>query len=136
MKNSVVFFLSMILCFGFNSCRKQEPAQDVYYIKYEVKSNSLPYYGVKLDLEYKNEKGSIVKMQVPTGIWETTIGPISKGKDVSLSAIKTNWGGEPEYHLKMELHIYQSLNNSPFAIKASNSTLTPRAQASVSYILD
>jgi hypothetical protein len=88
---------------------------------------------VKLNVEYTNEQGKITQFTIPTGKWEITVGPFKKGSSVSLSAVKYNWNGGTENHLKMDLHIHQSVNNSPFALKASDVKTSARAKANLSY---
>ena len=115
------------------ACKKPVESQDVYYLKYEINSNASPYVGVKLNVEYTNEQGKTAQITVPTGKWETTVGPFKKGSSVSLSAVKYNWSGGTEYHLKMDLHVHQSVNHSPFALKASDAKTSARAKANLNY---
>lgn len=135
MNPKILFRISLFLTAIFCSCKEPVQNQDVYYLKYEINSNASPYVGVKLNVEYTNELGKIVQITVPTGKWETTVGPFKKGSSVSLSAVKYNWSGGTEYHLKMDLHVHQSVNNSPFALKASDAKTSARAKASLTYSL-
>lgn len=130
-------FLAILGTLLFTSgCSKEGSSnKSEYYIKYEIISNSSPYVGVKLNINYTGEDGSKTSRQISTGKWETTIGPFTSGSHVSLDATKNNWSGGDEYHLKMELNIYESKDNGPFALKSSDASTTPRAKAAIMHTI-
>ena len=110
---------------------------DEYYIKYAVKSNSLPYYGVKLNTSITNESNQIIQSVINTGDWETTIGPVKSGFLADLSVVKKGWNGGTENHLKIALSISVSKNGSPFAQKKlDDNNGNARATASIQYSVE
>jgi hypothetical protein len=116
---------------------KDNLKHDEYFIKYEIQSSSLPYYGVKLNITKSNESSQNVQEIINTGNWERTIGPVKKGYVADLKAVKSNWDGKPEYHLKMTLSISVSKNGMPFTHKKiDDNNNKARATANIQYILD
>jgi hypothetical protein len=129
--------LLICLTITIMGCKKEDPVStiaDDFYIKYEIKSNSSPYQGVKLNTSIKNELDQVVRETISTGNWSTTIGPVKKGFVSNLQVEKNGWSGGNEYHLKMTLIISVSKNGSPFAQKKlDDNNNNARATATIEY---
>lgn len=126
--------LFLILSFLL-SCKKTV-TKDVYYVKYEVESSTI-YYGGKLNVQLNNENGSLPLVINQRENWTTTIGPVNKGFNASVTATKQGWDGiAAENHLTIHLRIHVSKNNGPFALKQLNGTDSTRATASTSYVVE
>ena len=66
-------------------------------------------------------------------LWETIIGPVSKGFNASMRVKAT---GETYDKLKIYTNIYVSKNDSPFALKKSDGSDTPRDNVQINYTID
>jgi hypothetical protein len=136
MKNIIkyisVFALAMTIL-TCNSCKKDEAAtdNDEFYIKYKFEMTTLGGRAENILIDYNGEDGRN-KQTETKGNFETTIGPVSKGFQASVSAYD-KFPLQFEYHLKLNLKIFVSKNNSPFAEKAVNESSDPRTSASLSY---
>jgi hypothetical protein len=135
MNNLTKFFLlALLVAFQFN-CKKSQ-VKDVYYVRYEVESQTI-YTGGKLNVQISNENGNLPLVINQRQSWETTIGPVSKGFKATLNVTKQGWDGiSAENHLKLYLRIQVSKNNEPFALKEINGSDSPRATASIDYVLE
>lgn len=123
--------LSTILIFC-NSCKKEESTpDDEFYIKYKFEMRTLAGRTENIIIDYNEEDGQNRQTETK-GDFETTIGPVSKGFQASLSPKDKN-PLQFEYHLKLNLKIFVSKNNSPFAEKAVNESSDPRTSASLIY---
>ena len=137
--NVKIVFIVLLFSFaiGCNKDAKNASNSDEYYIKYSVKSNSLPYYGVKLNTSITNESNQIIQYVINTGDWETTIGPVKRGFLADLSVVKKGWNGGTENHLKIALSISVSKKGSPFAQKKlDDNNGDARATASMQYVVE
>ena len=65
--------------------------------------------------------------------WETVIGPVQKGFNATL---KANSPTETYNQLRLYAHIYVSKNSSPFALKKSDGSDTPRDSVQINYTID
>jgi len=136
-KFSAALFLSVILLFGCKKEKEESIKEDEYFIRYEIKSTSQPYVGVKLNITQSNENNENIQEIIKTGNWERTIGPVKKGYIANLRAEKNNWKGEDEYHLKITLSVSVSKNGMPFTHKKTDDNNNkPRATASLQYIVN
>jgi hypothetical protein len=116
------------------SCKKSA-VKDEYYVKYAVESTTI-YQGVQLTTTIKDDKSNPLVLNINTGSWETTIGPVQKGFASSLQTVKKGWAGEVENHLKIQLSISVSKNGGPFTLKKLDSPGTTRATAETSYTVE
>lgn len=106
-----------------------EEATDVYYVKYEVMSTTANN-AYTLHATVNDEKNNGVSFNFAAGSqWETIIGPVQKGFNASLEVSAPT---TIIFHLK----IYVSKNDSPFAIKANDSSETFRTSGQLSYTID
>jgi hypothetical protein len=135
MSNLIKFFLLALLVAIQFSCKKSQ-VKDVYYVRYEIESQTI-YTGGKLNVQISNENGNLPLVINQRQSWETTIGPVSKGFKATLNVTKQGWDGiSAENHLKLYLRIQVSKNNEPFALKEINGSDSPRATASINYVLE
>ncbi len=113
--------------------QKNGTNNDEYYVRYEVKSSTI-YYGrtlnVILNAEGNQNKNFTINARTP---WETVIGPVKKGFVASLtvSEIGDNYG-----KLTLQTKIYVNKNASPFALKRSDESNTPRTYVQLNYTID
>ena len=123
-----VFILTIgIISFGCQ-CDCEETA-DQYYVKYEVISTTANN-AYMLHATVNNEKNNDVNFTFAAGSqWETIIGPVQKGFNASL-------GVSAPTTIIFHLKIYVSKNDSPFAIKANDSSETSRTSGQLSYAID
>jgi hypothetical protein len=106
-----------------------EEAADEYYVKYEVISTTANN-AYMLHATVNNEKNNDVSFNFAAGSqWETIIGPVQKGFNASLDVSAPT---TIIFHLK----IYVSKYDSPFAIKANDSSETFRTSGQLSYTID
>ncbi len=106
---------------------------DEYYVKYEVNSSTI-YFGGKLNVTINSENNDPMTIIVnQSTLWETIVGPVDKGFQASLN-VKAF--GNTNNQLKLFTNIYVSKNNSPFALKKSDVSNTPRDQVQISYTID
>lgn len=107
--------------------------KDEYYVKYEVNSSTI-YMGGKLNVILKTEKNSNANITIDQRVlWETVIGPVQKGFDATL---KVDAVSETFNQLKLYTNIYASKNGSPFALKKSDASETPRSSVQSNYLID
>lgn len=106
-----------------------EETPDEYYVKYEVISTTANN-AYTLHATVNNEKNNDVSFNFAAGSqWETIIGPVQKGFNASLAVSAPT---TIIFHLK----IYVNKNDSPFAIKANDSSETSRTSGQLSYAID
>ena len=131
--NYISIFAIAATILVFSSCKKDEAssADDEFYIKYKFEMKTLAGRKENILIDYSDEEGRN-KQTETKGNFETTIGPVSKGFQASLSAKDKN-PLQFEYHLKLNLKIFVSKNNSQFAEKAVNESADPRTSASLIY---
>ena len=114
-------------------CKKDETNNADYYVKYEVNSSTI-YYGnhLRVVLTDANNQSTIFTINARTP-WETTIGPVKKGfnANLSVSDISNNYG-----HLTLQAQISVSKNSSPFTLKQSDDSNTPRTKVQINYAID
>lgn len=109
----------MLFSIGLNSCSNDEPSsKDSYYVKYEVKTTSQYYYS-DVTIQVTTENG--VEKKVVSRDWEGTFGPISKETPIILNVTH-----DGQYYVieksSFNGRISISKNNSPFVLKAENSS--------------
>jgi len=106
---------------------------DEYYVKYEVNSETI-YYGGKLDVTINTESNEAKTITIDQRkLWETTIGPVPKGFQATLEAVAT---GQTHDKLKLSAKINVSKNDSPFALKKSDTSDEPRDTIELNYTID
>lgn len=127
-----VFTIICIVALGIVSFGCQcdcEDANDEYYVKYEVISTTANN-AYTLHATVNNEKDNDVSFTFAAGSeWETIIGPVQKGFNATL-------GISAEASIIFHLKIDVSKNDSPFAIKANDSSETFRTSGQLSYTID
>ena len=136
---NVSLILVFIIAIGIinSSCNKEcdsdiEPI-DEYYVKYEVNSSTI-YSGGKLDVTINTENNENMTITInQRNLWETIIGPVSKGFNASMRVEAT---GETYDKLKIYTNIYVSKNDSSFALKKSDGSDTPRDNVQINYTID
>jgi len=136
---NISLILVFIITIGIinSSCNKEcdndiEPI-DEYYVKYEVNSTTI-YYGGKLDITINTEKNKNKTITInQRNLWETIIGPVPKGFNASM---RVEAKGETYNHLKIYTNIYVNKNGSPFALKESDGSDTPRDNVHISYTIN
>ena len=117
------------------SCKKENGnnVTDEYYVKYEVNSTTI-YFGGKLDVTLNSETNETMTITIDQRtLWETVIGPVQKGFNATLKVSAT---GETHDKLRLYTNIYVSKNDSPFALKKSDGSDTPRDSVDLSYTID
>ena len=135
----IILSLLMTLAITNSSCEKdcncetEVPVSDEYYVKYEVISSTI-YLGGKLDVTIKDENSSNTTFSINQGAsWDLTIGPVQKGFLASLLAVAS----DTTYNkLKLSSSIYVSKNGSPFALKKSDGSDSPRDLVEINYTID
>ena len=90
---------------------EDEPVQDVFYVKYEVKMYVPSRF--KMNLIFTTDHGR-QSLSTPSSTWEATYGPFKKGDAVSITASTQKSSVLSANYAR----IYVSKNNSPFGIKA------------------
>ena len=116
-----------------NKCDNDIVPHDVYYVKYEVKSSTI-YTGGKLDVIINTENNKDMTLIInKNALWETVIGPVQKGFNASLDVSSPT---ETYNKLKLYTNIYVSKNDSPFALKKSDGSDTPRDFVKINYTID
>ena len=106
---------------------------DEYYVKYDVNSSTI-YSGRKLDVTLNTESNETKTFTIDQRkLWETIIGPVQKGFNATLNVIDRS--ANPD-QTKIYTNIYVSKNGSPFALKKSDGSDTPRDAVYVSYTID
>jgi hypothetical protein len=112
---------------------KKETNNDEYYVKYEVNSSTI-YYGANLGIIINTETNQTTTFTSDQGgHWEVVIGPVQKGFNAKLYV-----GAIDDTHDKLKLYtnIYVSKNDSPFALKKSDGSDTPRDFVELNYTID
>lgn len=127
----------LIFSFGMLSfaCKKQseEENSDEYYVQYEVYSTTI-YYGGKLDATINTENNQSLTLTInQRQQWETIIGPVKKGFNASLNVEAT---GNTNNKLRLYTKISVSKNGSPFALKKTDGSDTPRDNVQLNYTVD
>ena len=112
-------FLGLIVTFGIINFGCQcdcEEATDEYYVKYEIYGDAYLYSRVMVDITVNDENNNDVSFTFNAVIpWETIIGPVQKGFNATLKV-------SVETAILLHAKIYVSKNDSPFAIKANDSS--------------
>ena len=140
---SLFFGLVLLMGLSMVSCKKESEKKnegekekittDEYYVKYEVNSTTI-YYGGKLDVTLSNETNEPTIIRIdqrkPS---EIIIGPVQKGFKATLKVVAV---GGTQNHLKLYANIYVSKNNSPFALKKTDGSDTPRDSVELNYTID
>jgi hypothetical protein len=112
---------------------KEEADPDEYYVKYEVNSSTI-YSGGKLDVTINSETNVPLALTIYQRVlWEAIVGPVEKGFVASMSVKAV---GETNNQLKLFTNIYVSKNNSPFALKKTDGSDSPRDQVNITYTID
>lgn len=126
----------MLIISGFIllGCEKESTDEnnDEYYVKYVVNSQTL--YSVSRTARIKSENNSIIDFTFNNSQWEMTVGPVQKGFNSSINASYNTSQTLAQTYINVE--IYVSKNNGPFALKANNNSTDVRMSASTSYILN
>lgn len=127
----VIAFFGMLLL--STACNKDDDSDpDEYYVKYEVNSSTI-YFNQKLEVIINSETGSPISFSIDqNALWETIIGPVQKDFNATLSV--TNLGVEDKSALYTNISV--SKNDSPFALKASDGSDTPRNYVELNYTID
>jgi len=66
-------------------------------------------------------------------LWETVIGPVQKGFNATLNV---NAASSTNNQLRLYTNLYVSKNGSPFALKKSDGSDTPRDNVQINYTID
>ena len=139
-------YLSFGLIWGFiftfgminSACTKSEKIDEIsdsdeYYVTYQVSSSTI-YYGGKLDVIISTESNNNLALIInEKQLWETIIGPVKKG---FIAKLKVNAQGNTYNHLRLYTNIYVSKNGSPFALKKTDGSDTPRDAVQLNYTID
>jgi hypothetical protein len=121
-----------ILNFGCDNGNETNSTNE-YYVKYEVNSSTI-YMGGKLNVTIITENNTPMTITIDQGIlWETIIGPVQKG---FLATLLVNASTVTSNEVALYTNIYVSKNNSPFALKKSYGSDTPRNSVQISYTID
>ena len=106
---------------------------DEYYVKYEVNSSTI-YSGGKLDVTINKETNEDMTIIInKRQKWEVVIGPVKKDFNATL---KVKSKSTDYNHLRLYTNIYVSKNDSPFALKESDGSDTPRDAVQINYAID
>ena len=106
---------------------------DEYFVKYGVYSSTI-YFGGKLNVTLGTENNTNMTITIDQRkLWETVIGPVQKGFNATL---KVNSVSETYNQLRLYTYLYVSKNGSPFALKKSDSSDTPRDSVKINYPID
>jgi hypothetical protein len=120
--------LGLVFAFGIISfgCEKCENEPDEYYVKYEaIWSNC-----VRVIITVNTEDNEALPFTVISGeAWETIIGPVNKGFNATMDISRGNDG-------ITNASIYVTKNESPFALKKTDESETPRNYVQISYTID
>ena len=129
----------MILTLGLmntsceNSKEGTEIDPDEYYVKYEVNSSTI-YSGGKLEVTISSETILPLVLTIDQRVlWEVIIGPVEKG---FVASMKVKAKDETNDQLKLYTNIHVSKNNSPFALKKTDGSDTPRDQVNITYTIN
>lgn len=127
----IVWGFTVIIGISILGCKKE--TNDDYYVKYEVDSSTI-YYGGKLDVTINSETNEPMTITIGQGaLWETVIGPVQKGFNSTLKVVAI---GETHDRLSLYTNVYVSKNDSPFALKNSDGSDTPRNSVELNYTID
>ena len=131
--------LGFILTIGIisSSCDNchcdEDSVNDEYYVKYEVNSATI-YSGGKLIVALNTEKNTSMNLTIDQSVlWETVIGPVQKGFNAILNV---NAASSTNNQLRLYTNLYVSKNGSPFALKKSDGSDTPRDNVQINYTID
>ena len=129
----------MILTLGLlntgceNNKEETEVEPDEYYVKYEVNSSTI-YSGGKLEVTINSETNVPLVLTIDQRVlWEVIIGPVEKGFVASMTVKAID---ETNDQLKLFTNIHVSKNNSPFALKKTDGSDTPRDQVNITYTIN
>jgi hypothetical protein len=108
-----------------------EEASDEYYVRYELYVDDGLHSSTMVDITVKDENNNDENFtfNADSYSWGTIIGPVQKGFNATL-------GVSVETEVLMYLKIHVSKNDSPFAIKANDSSDTYRTSGQLSYTID
>ena len=113
---------------------EQEELVDEFYVRYildgPVTVGSTP--PGETTIRIKDNTTQTFSLQ-SLGKWEVTIGPVLEGFEALLTAKATQ---ETYNRLSIIAEIHVSKNNGPFALKAIDSSDSPRDNATISYLID
>jgi hypothetical protein len=128
-----VIVVSLSLLSG---CKKEETSDntvDEYYVKYDVNSTTI-YSGGKLNVNLNDENGGKKSFSIDQrALWSIVIGPVQRGFKADMAVDAINGGNN---QLRLYTNIYVSKNGSPFALKATDGSDTPRDAVQISYTID
>ncbi len=128
-----LFIWGSIIMIGisFIGCKKER--LNDYYVKYEVNSSTI-YVGGKLDATINTENNNSTTIRInKRARWETVIGPVKNGFNASMRVTSPT---ETYNKLKLYTNIYVSKNGSPFALKKSDGSDSPRDAVNINYTID
>ncbi len=130
----LLFFLSIISvsCKDDCPCPEHEEVKDQYYVKYVVESSTI--YSVSRIAEINSADNTTMDFTFGDRKWEVIIGPVEKNFQATLDASYNTSQSLAQTYIDVE--IYVSKNDSPFAIKTSNISENVRMSASTSYTID
>ena len=125
----------IILAVSISGCEQDEQTienNDEYYVKYVVKSRSI--YSLSVNAEVKMDYGSNKSFEFNKGNWELIVGPVRKGFRAKCNAeFDTSKNLARTY---IDVEIYVSENNGPFALKANNFSSEVRMSAFETYLIN
>jgi len=138
LKSSTKFVILLILFVStstFISCESNCESienNDEFYVKYVVNSRTI--YIVNRKARIKSNDNSNLEFTFRDPNWEKTIGPVSKNFRATLDVnYETSQTLAQTY---VDVEIYVSKNNGPFALKANDSSPNPRMSASTNYTIE
>ena len=132
-KGLILGFIVTILFTNLGCDNEDDVNLDEYYVKYEVDSSTI-YYGGKLDVTLNSETNEDMTIIInKRALSETVIGPVQKGFNATL---KVKSKSTDYNHLRLYTNIYVSKNGSPFALKMSDGSDTPRDAVQINYTID
>ncbi len=136
---TIRLFWVMIITLGLinTSCENNKEGTEVdpdeYYVKYEVNSSTI-YSGGKLEVTINSEANLPLVLTIDQRVlWEVIIGPVEKG---FVASMNVNAIDETNDQLKLYTTIHVSKNNSPFALKKTDGSDTPRDQVNITYTIN
>jgi len=136
---SLLFVLALTQFLFLSSCSDDsvtadQTSNDEYYVKYEIDCKNSIYRGRKMTLKHRNEENAHETSEMEQYEQrEIVIGPVKRDFNASL-ILKSQ--SSDNYHLKLNLKIAVSKNNSPFALKASDLSNESRSEARLEYTID
>ncbi len=135
---SIYLALVVIVLVG---CNKNSSNNAQYYVKYVVDG------GAGYPLVTSSTSGLKVKLINDKNIteeyvrgnsisYEFPVGPIKKGFNATLTALRFPATASSSLYIKPKLQIFVSMNNGPYVLKKEDTSNTTRDSATISYIIE